>query len=79
LFFYQGPLLVLFTCKESWFTTGENLTKSEGNANVKSGLPFRVAFFGMDFWLLWATQFAIFGAGVATNQNLATRIPGRDF
>lgn len=67
----MSPLLVLFTCKESWFTTGENLTKSEGNANVKSGLPFRVAFFGMDFWLLWATQFAIFGAGVATNQNLA--------
>lgn len=68
----MSPLLVLFTCKESCFTSGENLTKTpEGNVAVKSGLPFRTAFFGMDFWLLWAIQFAIFGAGVATNQNLA--------
>ena len=36
-----------------------------------SGLTFGAAAAGLDFWLLWGLQFAIFGSGVATNQNLA--------
>ena len=35
------------------------------------GLSFKQAASGLDFWLLWFIQFAVFGSGVATNQNLA--------
>mmetsp|Transcript_61847 Transcript_61847/g.114821 ORF Transcript_61847/g.114821 Transcript_61847/m.114821 type:complete len:671 (+) Transcript_61847:48-2060(+) len=35
------------------------------------GDSFTDALFGLDFWLLFFIQYAIFGAGIATNQNLA--------
>ncbi|CAE8643168.1 unnamed protein product [Polarella glacialis] len=35
------------------------------------GVTFATAILGLDFWLIWLMQFAVFGAGVATNQNLA--------
>eukprot|EP00438_Fugacium_kawagutii_P002213 Skav233841 [mRNA] locus=scaffold3130:30715:38615:- [translate_table: standard] len=66
----MSPLLLLAT-----------VTNSNGSAHcdapdrpsspVKKGLSLKSACFGMDFWLLWSSQFAVFGAGVAVNQNLA--------
>lgn len=47
------------------------LTASAPAAAASDGLKFGQAAMGMDFWLLWYMQFAIFGGGVATNQNLA--------
>jgi len=40
-------------------------------AAANTGVDFLVAAGGLDFWLVWFMQFAVFGSGVATNQNLA--------
>jgi len=49
--------------------TGQNLAAAP--AAAADGLEFMTAAKGTDFWLLWFCQFAVFGGGVATNQNLA--------
>lgn len=38
---------------------------------AEPGVEFMTAASDLDFWLLWFMQFAVFGGGVATNQNLA--------
>merc|ERR1712194_402205 len=47
---------------------------SEGNwleaVSTPDGLSFSVAVRGLDYWLLWFMQFSVFGAGMATSQNL---------
>ena len=40
-------------------------------ATQVSGVRFHDALRGIDFWLLFLMQFAVFGGGVAANQNLA--------
>ena len=65
----MSPLLLLVTVKES----GQGSAGSEPEIvrpQNRIGISFQTAFKGMDFWLLWVCQFAVFGAGVATNQNL---------
>lgn len=66
-----APFLVLFNQKGGKYDTDSQTPRAESKPVSKSGLPFHVAVRGMDFYLLWSCQFAIFGAGVATNQNLA--------
>ena len=36
-----------------------------------AGVPLRAALAGLDFWLLFFMQLAVFGGGVGANQNLA--------
>jgi len=70
----MSPLLLLVTLKESvQGSAGSAGSASEttGSLQNRNGITFQTAFKGMDFWLLWVCQFAVFGAGVATNQNLA--------
>ena len=44
---------------------------SRSQIHVQTGVPFGAAATGLDFWLLFYVQFAVFGAGIATNQNLS--------
>eukprot|EP00438_Fugacium_kawagutii_P024990 Skav225732 [mRNA] locus=scaffold611:109806:118672:+ [translate_table: standard] len=67
LWFRCGPLLLLATVKEPL----GDLHIQQAVPPSPKGLPFRMAFLGLDFWLLWACQFAVSGAGLATNQNVA--------
>ena len=71
VFLQLAPLLVLFNPRGGKYQADGFSPRAESKALLKSGLPFRKAVMGMDFYLLWSCQFAIFGAGVATNQNLA--------
>lgn len=63
-----APCSVLFCAKAGTEGAEDRLMSPMA---PKSGLTFQVAAQGMDFYLLWLCQFAVFGAGVATNQNLA--------
>mmetsp|Transcript_84463 Transcript_84463/g.185354 ORF Transcript_84463/g.185354 Transcript_84463/m.185354 type:complete len:657 (-) Transcript_84463:34-2004(-) len=47
------------------------ISQSSGGVKAVDGISFRKAACGLDFWLIWFAQFAVFGSGVATNQNLA--------
>lgn len=48
-----------------------NQAAAAAAAAAPSGVPFPVALRGLDFWLLFFMQLAVFGGGVAANQNLA--------
>eukprot|EP00440_Ansanella_granifera_P035785 gb/GFBE01038818.1/.p1 GENE.gb/GFBE01038818.1/~~gb/GFBE01038818.1/.p1 ORF type:complete len:621 (+),score=167.14 gb/GFBE01038818.1/:1-1863(+) len=68
------PLCVLFMSSGSEAGASEKLSAGSASptaAAVPDGLTFGTAVKGIDFWLLWLMQFSVFGAGVATNQNLA--------
>eukprot|EP00931_Biecheleriopsis_adriatica_P061336 TRINITY_DN36883_c0_g1_i1.p1 TRINITY_DN36883_c0_g1~~TRINITY_DN36883_c0_g1_i1.p1 ORF type:complete len:616 (+),score=153.63 TRINITY_DN36883_c0_g1_i1:78-1925(+) len=68
------PFSVLQVAKDIGADAGEVAPQGGGPAtstSAEEGLKLTVAVTGIDFWLLWIMQFAVFGAGVATNQNLA--------
>ena len=45
--------------------------KAAPTSAATHGVPFPIALSGPDFWLLFFMQLAVFGGGVAANQNLA--------
>eukprot|EP00930_Biecheleria_cincta_P032853 TRINITY_DN22766_c0_g1_i1.p1 TRINITY_DN22766_c0_g1~~TRINITY_DN22766_c0_g1_i1.p1 ORF type:complete len:623 (-),score=134.13 TRINITY_DN22766_c0_g1_i1:213-2081(-) len=61
------PLLMLLVARGQQ----EKLSIESDKKGTVDGLNFMTAAGGLDFWLLWFMQFAVFGGGVATNQNLA--------
>ncbi|CAJ1396769.1 unnamed protein product [Effrenium voratum] len=62
-----APMLVLLTAPQEHMDSAN----SSSSSAVLKGMSFGEAACGLDFWLLWLIQFGLFGAGVATNQNLA--------
>lgn len=73
-----SPIIVLFLAhlEENQMDRSSQESRTVGKAaNISppqiGGLSFCTAACGLDFWLLWFMQFAVFGSGVATNQNLA--------
>lgn len=69
----MAPLAILLTVPGSPSPGELDCLKEEANSPKKEvhGLSFRVAIQGLDFWLVGLCQFAVFGGGIATNQNLA--------
>jgi len=61
------PLLMLLVARGQQ----EKVNIGSDEKKAEPGVNFMTAAGGLDFWLLWFMQFAVFGGGVATNQNLA--------
>eukprot|EP00441_Pelagodinium_beii_P037822 CAMPEP_0197635258 /NCGR_PEP_ID=MMETSP1338-20131121/11119_1 /TAXON_ID=43686 ORGANISM="Pelagodinium beii, Strain RCC1491" /NCGR_SAMPLE_ID=MMETSP1338 /ASSEMBLY_ACC=CAM_ASM_000754 /LENGTH=579 /DNA_ID=CAMNT_0043207273 /DNA_START=211 /DNA_END=1950 /DNA_ORIENTATION=- len=65
------PVILLSTKGEAGEVEEKLTNQGTAAAAPADGLDFATAAKGIDFWLLWLMQFAVFGGGVATNQNLA--------
>merc|ERR1711904_447667 len=71
------PLIILPFSRKSLPATSESslmatevASRAQRSAQAADGVSFKSAICGLDFWLAFLVQFAVFGVGISTNQNL---------